>query len=191
MATAVHVVGVSRERLSSWTRRGLVAPASHGHDNWEFDLTNLVRGRMIREIEKQGINIQRIADRIRDLSKHQPDPLINLVWAVDAGEMYTQFDDGMWTGGSSTHQGVMITTIDPEVIKIEVRRAINRQQADVGRTAHQRGVQGGKETFAGTRIPVTAVHAYFRHGRSTDDILRAYPDLEREDIEYARTTFVA
>ena len=39
---------------------------------------------------------------------------------------------------------------------------------------------------AGTRIPVTAVKAYLDAGCSTDDVIAAYPDLSRQDVDAVR-----
>ena len=47
----------------------------------------------------------------------------------------------------------------------------------------------GQACIAGTRIPVHQVVRMFANGDSTDDLLRAYPSITREDIfaclEYA------
>ena len=43
-------------------------------------------------------------------------------------------------------------------------------------------VCGGKPVFEGTRITAQSVIDFLAAGDSTDDILEAYPTLEREDV---------
>jgi uncharacterized protein (DUF433 family) len=44
------------------------------------------------------------------------------------------------------------------------------------------GKRGGQPVIRGLRITVTDVLEYLAAGMSEDDILRDFPDLEREDI---------
>jgi uncharacterized protein (DUF433 family) len=44
---------------------------------------------------------------------------------------------------------------------------------------------GGMPCIRGLRIPVATVVAMIADGMSTEDILAAYPDLERDDITEA------
>jgi uncharacterized protein (DUF433 family) len=44
---------------------------------------------------------------------------------------------------------------------------------------------GGRACIRGMRIPVSLVVNLFAHGMTCDEILREYPDLEREDIREA------
>ena len=50
-------------------------------------------------------------------------------------------------------------------------------------------IMGGRACIRGMRIPVSAILGQIAHGASVDDVLRAYPDLDaddvREAIEYA------
>ena len=41
----------------------------------------------------------------------------------------------------------------------------------------------GKSVFLGTRITAQAVLGFLAAGDSVDDVLDAYPDLEREDVQ--------
>ena len=51
-------------------------------------------------------------------------------------------------------------------------------------TAHQ-DLMGGVPCIRGLRIPVSTVVGMVADGMSVDEILAAYPDLEREDISEA------
>jgi uncharacterized protein (DUF433 family) len=45
---------------------------------------------------------------------------------------------------------------------------------------------GHKPVFAGTRIPVAAVVTYLKRGLPVEEILEAFPQLTKADIEAAR-----
>jgi uncharacterized protein (DUF433 family) len=46
-------------------------------------------------------------------------------------------------------------------------------------------VMGGRACIRGMRIPVSAVLAQIAHGASPEDVVQAYPDLDREDVREA------
>ena len=48
----------------------------------------------------------------------------------------------------------------------------------------------GRPVIAGTRIPVQSIMEFLGAGDSVDDVLEAYPSLEREDV-YACIQFAA
>ena len=43
-------------------------------------------------------------------------------------------------------------------------------------------IMGGRACIRGMRIPVSVIVSQVAYGASNDEILREYPDLEREDI---------
>jgi len=47
------------------------------------------------------------------------------------------------------------------------------------------GKMGGMPCIRGLRIPVATVVGMIADGMSTDEILKAFPDLEREDVQEA------
>jgi uncharacterized protein (DUF433 family) len=47
------------------------------------------------------------------------------------------------------------------------------------------GIMGGRACIRGMRIPVSVLVKQIAHGASFDEILKGYPDLEREDIQQA------
>jgi len=46
-------------------------------------------------------------------------------------------------------------------------------------------VMGGRACIRGMRITVATIVAQIAHGATFDEILKGYPDLQREDIEQA------
>ena len=46
-------------------------------------------------------------------------------------------------------------------------------------------IMGGRACIRGMRIPVSVIAGQIAHGASHEDILKDYPDLEREDVQQA------
>lgn len=46
-------------------------------------------------------------------------------------------------------------------------------------------ILGGRACIRGMRIPVSIVVSQIAHGASPEEVLRDYPDLEREDVSQA------
>jgi uncharacterized protein (DUF433 family) len=44
-------------------------------------------------------------------------------------------------------------------------------------------VCGGSPVIRGTRIPVSVIVEQLEHGETYEDLLRGYPELEREGVE--------
>ncbi len=59
------------------------------------------------------------------------------------------------------------------------------QVAGCGRITVDAGKMGGQACIRGLRIPVDTITGQLALGRSWEDILLGYPDLEPEDIQAA------
>jgi uncharacterized protein (DUF433 family) len=46
-------------------------------------------------------------------------------------------------------------------------------------------ILGGRAAIRGMRIPVSVIVGQIANGTAWDEVLREYPDLEREDIQQA------
>ncbi len=46
-------------------------------------------------------------------------------------------------------------------------------------------IMGGRACIRGMRIPVSVIVSQIAYGSSVEDVLREYPDLEREDVAQA------
>ncbi len=46
-------------------------------------------------------------------------------------------------------------------------------------------IMGGRACIRGMRIPVSVIVRQIAHGATVEEILRGYPDLQREDIQQA------
>lgn len=55
----------------------------------------------------------------------------------------------------------------------------------LARITHDASVMGGRPCIRGMRVTVGTIVGLLAAGRSTDDVLTAYPYLEKEDIQAA------
>ena len=78
-----------------------------------------------------------------------------------------------------------------EEVRTDLRRAAAERNREPGRIVKRRRVHASKPTFAGTRIPVSAVEGFLQEGASDEDILAAYPQLTPADIAVVRDRHAA
>ena len=55
----------------------------------------------------------------------------------------------------------------------------------LSRITHDRQIMGGRPCIRGMRVTVGTILGLLASGHSADDVLRAYPYLEREDVQAA------
>jgi len=55
----------------------------------------------------------------------------------------------------------------------------------LSRITHDRQVMGGRPCIRGMRVTVGTIVGLLASGHSIDDVLRAYPYLEKEDVQAA------
>lgn len=192
---AAEILGVRPRRLSGWASIDLVTPSISGalgdsrRTFRSYALDDLVQGCIIRILEDEhNQDIRTISHFVRLLrSDDHPRPLSELRWGVADGEIFAMYPDGSWVGKRKPTQTVATQVLHLEEIRVEMRRrARERPRELAGHTTRSRGVMGSKETFAGTRIPVSSVLAYLERGHDDSRVLDAYPDLFPEDLELAR-----
>ena len=59
------------------------------------------------------------------------------------------------------------------------------QMEPLSRITHDPNVMGGRPCIRGLRVTVGTIVGLLASGKTVDDVLRAYPYLEREDIQAA------
>lgn len=59
------------------------------------------------------------------------------------------------------------------------------------RITHDAAVMGGRPCIRGMRVTVGAIVGLLASGKTQDEVLAAYPYIEREDIKAALTSAVA
>ncbi|HDK44797.1 MAG TPA: DUF433 domain-containing protein [Actinobacteria bacterium] len=77
----------------------------------------------------------------------------------------------------------MWQVIDLQAIRSRVQGRLRRSAAHAGVVEKRRKVQASKPVFRGTRVPVEAVRRYLKAGKTTQEILDAFPSLTEDDIQ--------
>jgi uncharacterized protein (DUF433 family) len=195
--TAAKIARLTYRRVDYWAETGLVAPSVdrklNGHRRVRlYGFIDLLALAVAAELTERGASLQhvrQIVDRLK--ARGYERPLTELKYATVGRQIYFQLDDGTWEGGLRPDQIVFHEVLNLQPIRNRISRAVARDEQQIGRIEERRGVHGSKPVLAGTRIPVAAVRRYLEAGRSTADVLEAYPDLTEADVETVRRDVVA
>jgi DNA-binding transcriptional MerR regulator len=189
---------VSMRRLRYWEETGLVVPSIRRQLSpkntvrlYSFQdlLALLVVAELRTERDMSLQHIRRVVEHLR--SRGYQAPLRELTFATLGQEIYFQHADGTWEGDLRPDQIVLEKILRLDPLRARITRAAQRQASDAGRVVKQRGVHASAPVFAGTRIRVSTVQDYLRHGYDTDAILEAFPDLKPADVAEASRLLAA
>ena len=190
---ARRLAKVSMRRLRYWEEVGLVAPSIKkqlGRRNTVrlYSFQDLLALLVVSELRtERDMSLQRIRRLVSHLrSRDYSAPLRELKFATVGKEIYFQHPDGTWEGDVRPDQIVLEQTIRLEPLRARIESAARRSAQDAGQVEKRRGVHASAPVFTGTRIRVSTVQEYLRHGYDTAAILEAFPDLSAADVEEAR-----
>lgn len=194
--TAARIARLSIRRVDNWARTRLVEPTVDTHGSTGrvrlygfLDLLALV---VAAELNARGVSIRRIQQVVGHLKSRGYDrPLSKLTFATVGNRVYFQHDDGTWEGDLRPDQLVLREVLDLEPLRQRIAEGMRRDEALIGKVERRRGALGSKPLLAGTRVPVATVQRYLAAGRSTDDVLEAFPVLTATDVEAVRRGTVA
>ena len=177
-------------QINYWRQIGLIEPAvtrriSPRNEVRLYDFTGLVELRIVGALRAR-LSLQHIREVITRLRASYDRPLTELRFAVQGRNLYFQHPDGTWEGGTPPGQIVLAEVILLEDVRADLRRAAAERSREPGQVVKRRGVHASKPTFAGTRVPVSAVAAFVAEGASDEDILAAYPQLTAADVAVVR-----
>jgi uncharacterized protein (DUF433 family) len=134
-------------------------------------------------------HIRRVVEHLR--SRGYGAPLREVKFATLGGEIYFQHPDGTWEGDLRPDQRVLEKVLHLDPLRARIARAAERRADEAGQVVKKRGVHASAPVFAGTRIRVSTVQEYLRHGYDTDAILEAFPDLRAADVAEASRLLAA
>jgi DNA-binding transcriptional MerR regulator len=197
-ARARQLAGVSMRRLRYWEETGLVAPSIQRRLGPKSTvrlygfadlLSLLVVAELRTERDMSLQHIRRVVDHLR--ARGYQEPLRELTFATVGQEIYFQHPDGTWEGDLRPDQIVLEKVLRLDRLRARITRAAERQAHDAGQVVKKRGVHASAPVFAGTRIRVSTVQDYLRHGYETGAILEAFPDLSAADVAEASRLLAA
>jgi DNA-binding transcriptional MerR regulator len=188
---AARLAGVTVRQINYWREIRLIEPAvvrriSTRNEVRLYDFAGLVELRIVAALRRK-LSLQHIREVINRLRASYDRPLTELRFAVQGHHLYFQHPDGTWEGGKRPGQIVLAEVIMLEEVRADVRRTAADHNREPGRVVKRRRVHASKPTFAGTRIPVSAVEAFLHDGASGDDLLAASPQLPAADIAGVRS----
>jgi uncharacterized protein (DUF433 family) len=194
LTSAARLVGVSERRLVNWSDIQLAGPTvtakiSPRNTVRLYGFPDLLSLLVVRELLKQRMtaaHIRRVVEHLRQSGYKQP--LTELRFATVGSEIFFQHPNGTWEGDRKHGQIVLHQVLDLRLLTAQIWKSIESPRPDdsLGRIEQRRRVQGHKRVFSGTRIPVSSVIPYIERGVSTAEILKAFPDLRKADLEAAR-----
>jgi uncharacterized protein (DUF433 family) len=190
--TAARLAGASPGQVAHWRRTGLVTPSmtrrvGNRAEVILYDLGDVIQLRVVAALRSKGLSLQHIRKVVAHLRRDYDAPLRELRFAEHGGEIYFQHPDGSWEGDRQPDQMLIHEVIPLDEWRLRMLRAASRRpEADHGRVVRRRNVRGHRPVFAGTRIPVSAVHAFLEDGADEQEIIEAYPQLVAADIAAAR-----
>lgn len=185
----MRLTGLSRRQINYWSTTDLLKPSVDERltpnrpirlYNFRDMLSLLAIAKLRNELSLQAVRTVVAHVRARNFEPSE------VRFVVDGPRVYFQLPDGNWESGFQPGQGV-IYTLELEPIRVLANDAMRRDPASIGKVERRRGALGSKPLIAGTRVPVAAVRRYLERGATTAEILEAYPALEPEDVEAART----
>ena len=188
---AAEIAVLSRQRLRYWEKTDLISPdverkISPRNVVRLYSLPRVVELVVASELRKQGVSLQHIRRIIEHLRQQgYESPLREVRFALSDDRVVFQHTDGSWEDSRRPFQGVMWQVIDLEEIRTRVQGRLRRSSRDTGVIERRRKVQASKPVFRGTRVPVEAVEGYLKAGKSTQEIMEAFPSLNEEDVEAA------
>jgi uncharacterized protein (DUF433 family) len=187
---AARLAGATVRQINYWREIRLIEPAvvrrlSARNEVRLYDFTGLVELRIVAALRSR-LSLQHIREVINRLRTSYDRPLTELRFAVQGRNLYFQHPDGTWEGGKRPGQIVLAEVIMLDAVRADLRRAAAEHSREPGRVVRRRRVHASKPTFAGTRIPVSAIEAFLQDGASDQDILTAYPQLTAADVAVVR-----
>ena len=189
---AARLAGISMRRLRYWEQHQLVVPSIkrrlsprnvvrlYGYQ----DLLALLVVTVLRTEREMSLQrIRRVVEHLR--SRDYAEPLRELRFATLGKEIYFQHPDGTWEGDLRPDQIVLEKVLRLEPLQLRIERANRRSEKARGRVVRNRGVHASAPVFEGTRIRVSTVQDYLKHGFDIAAILNAFPDLDAADVRAA------
>lgn len=196
---AAEIAGISRQRLWYWEDTKLIEPSVHR----KLSSRNVVRlytlDRLLELVvaatlvNSPGISLQhlrQILSYLREKGGYEA-PLRELRFALQGREVFFQHPDGSWEGSRRPSQLVARQLIDLDEIRDVIQSRLRRAPQDKGKFERRRKVLASKPVFAGTRVPFTAVASFIEAGATDEEILEAFPNLDRQDVGAARERVAA
>jgi DNA-binding transcriptional MerR regulator len=188
-----RLTGVSRSRLTTWQRQGLITPRYVDESGWLgfkrlYSFRDLVALRTLAILrDRFHVPVRELRKATAYLKEHYEEPWTKLTFYVLGKEVL--FEDPA-TGHkiSAARRGqhaLDLIELPIERVMASVSEQIERDDARKPDEIGQIALIDRAWRIAGTRIPTDAVWSYHVRGANTEQIIDQYPDLTPEDVTAA------
>lgn len=191
---AARLANIRPARVDYWIRTEVVSPSVDARLSGRsrvqlFNTRELMALMVASQLRERKISLQHIRAIVHRLRHRGYDsPLSQLTFATEGKAIYFQDEYGEWESGRRPGHAVISASIDVGLLRSRIVEGGARSKAARGKVERRRGAMGSKPLFEGTRVPVATVTKYLMAGKSTYEVLNAFPTLTAEDVERARLT---
>lgn len=189
--TAARLAGLSRYQLVQWDNSGFFAPSLGLEDRkvrhsriYNFKDVLALKVLAILKV-KYGVSTQNLKKAKDWIGLQEDAEWADRAISVDLvrRKVLIPGDDGMPVDPEDD-QSIFHFAIGPvrdQLIR-EIEQHSQRPESAIGQVSQARGFVNNKETYAGTRIPISAVQSFIDEGFTDSEILEQYPSLDVRDI---------
>ena len=186
-----RLTGTSVWQLRYWDRTDFFCP-EYGYEERRapfsriYSYLDLVSLKVISRLREK-VPLQRLRLVKEKLRQFTPDLWRGLTLWVDGRDVAFEHPHTGQPEQVLTGQKIMEFPLRETLDDLDrgVEDLFRRDQSTVGQVEQQRRVMHNRRVIAGTRVPVSAIRAFYNAGYTADQILEEYPSLTRQDVEAA------
>jgi tetratricopeptide (TPR) repeat protein len=96
-AMLADLLGVNVSDVRNWQRRGWITPVERSHRLARYDFSQVAIARQLAQLQAAGVTPRRLERRIAELRRRAPyitQPLAELTWLVDGGQVLIRHERG-------------------------------------------------------------------------------------------------
>ena len=189
---AARMAHIRPARIDYWIRTNVVVPTVDAHLSARtrvqlFNTREMMSLMVASQLRERRIPLQHIRAIVQRLRERGYDsPLSQLTFATEGRQTYIQDEHGEWESGRHPGHAVISESIDLGLLRARINESRARSKSARGQVETRRGAMGSKPLFEGTRVPVATVTKYLKAGKSTHEVVKAFPTLTADDVEHAR-----
>lgn len=190
---ATRLTGLTAGQLSAWDKAGFFQP-EHAESDRRLPFSRVYSFRDIVGLKTLAIlrteyhiplaTLKKVASKLEHISAR---PWSELELSVLKRDVVVIGSDGVAVGACDGQIALIPLRSIIEDLRRDTEALRARRSETIGKIEQRKFVLHNSARVAGTRIPVSAIKAYFDAGCSTEEIIDAYPDLKSEDIEATRS----
>jgi uncharacterized protein (DUF433 family) len=189
-----RLTGVTVHQLRGWDRTGFFAPQFADENRRNpfsriYSFTDVVSLQILGHLHNDlGVSLQHLRKVKTKLQLLEEDQWARTkLYVIKREVVFHDSEIGEFRGvlsGQVTFSPIILGDVRAQ-LEEAVRQLRSRDASKIGTIERHRRVMSNAWVIGGTRIPVDTVKSFHKAGYSSEQIIREYPDLTKEDIEAA------